>query len=138
MPTSSLERCTLSVRIVKSSCAKARGADDSPAFAMAQRHCHRHERVFGSLLASRLMALPLAFSSDHAATSRSHSSRADVTVASARRTAATLMSGWSRRSRRTCPAVWQRCLTHYAANLMSICPKSMWPAVKAMLHSVYD
>ncbi|MEI4271081.1 IS256 family transposase [Klenkia sp. LSe6-5] len=35
-------------------------------------------------------------------------------------------------------AVWQRCRTHYAANLMSICPKSMWPAVKAMLHSVYD
>jgi transposase-like protein len=33
---------------------------------------------------------------------------------------------------------WQRCRTHYAANLMSICPKSMWPAVKAMLHSVYD
>src|SRR5699024_6250165 len=23
-------------------------------------------------------------------------------------------------------------------NLMSTCPKSMWPAVKAMLHSVYD
>jgi hypothetical protein len=35
-------------------------------------------------------------------------------------------------------AVWQRCRTHYVANLMSICPKSMWPAVKAMLHSVYD
>ena len=35
-------------------------------------------------------------------------------------------------------AVWQRCRTHYAANLMSVCPKSMWPAVKAMLHSVYD
>jgi len=35
-------------------------------------------------------------------------------------------------------ATWQRCRTHYAANLMSICPKSMWPAVKAMLHSVYD
>ncbi|GAB4909998.1 hypothetical protein MAHJHV55_54330 [Mycobacterium avium subsp. hominissuis] len=35
-------------------------------------------------------------------------------------------------------AAWQRCRTHYAANLMSICPKSMWPAVKAMLHSVYD
>ena len=34
-------------------------------------------------------------------------------------------------------AVWQRCRTHYAANLMSACPKSMWPAVKAMLHSVY-
>ena len=35
-------------------------------------------------------------------------------------------------------AVWQRCRTHDAANLMSVCPKSMWPAVKAMLHSVYD
>ncbi len=35
-------------------------------------------------------------------------------------------------------ASWQRCRTHYAANLMSVCPKSMWPAVKAMLHSVYD
>ncbi|WP_336644247.1 transposase, partial [Micrococcus luteus] len=28
--------------------------------------------------------------------------------------------------------------THYAANLMAVTPKSMWPAVKAMLHSVYD
>ena len=35
-------------------------------------------------------------------------------------------------------AAWQRCRTHYAANLMAVCPKSMWPAVKAMLHSVYD
>jgi putative transposase len=35
-------------------------------------------------------------------------------------------------------AAWQRCRTHYAANLMGICPKNMWPAVKAMLHSVYD
>lgn len=35
-------------------------------------------------------------------------------------------------------AVWQRCRTHYAANLMSVTPKSAWPAVKAMLHSVYD
>jgi hypothetical protein len=38
-------------------------------------------------------------------------------------------------------ATRQRCRTHYAANPMSICPKSMWPAVKAMLHpfkSVYD
>ena len=35
-------------------------------------------------------------------------------------------------------ASWQRCRTHYAANLMSATPKSMWPAVKAMLHSVYD
>lgn len=33
---------------------------------------------------------------------------------------------------------WQRWRTHYAANLMSICPKAMWPAVKAMLHSLYD
>lgn len=35
-------------------------------------------------------------------------------------------------------ASWQRCRTHYAANLMSVTPKNMWPAVKAMLHSVYD
>ena len=33
---------------------------------------------------------------------------------------------------------WQRCRTHYAANLMSATPRAMWPAVKAMLHSVYD
>ncbi len=35
-------------------------------------------------------------------------------------------------------AAWQRCRTHYAANLMSVTPKILWPAVKAMLHSVYD
>ena len=35
-------------------------------------------------------------------------------------------------------ATWQRCRTHYAANPMSATPKTMWPAVKAMLHSVYD
>ena len=35
-------------------------------------------------------------------------------------------------------AAWQRCRTHYAANLMSVCPKSAWPAVRTMLHSVYD
>jgi len=35
-------------------------------------------------------------------------------------------------------AVWQRCRTHYAANLMAVTPKHAWPAVKAMLHSVYD
>jgi transposase-like protein len=35
-------------------------------------------------------------------------------------------------------AIWQRCRTHYSANLMSVTPKTMWPAVKAMLHSVYD
>ncbi len=30
------------------------------------------------------------------------------------------------------------CRTHYAANLMSVTPKSSWGWVKAMLHSVYD
>jgi transposase-like protein len=35
-------------------------------------------------------------------------------------------------------ASWQRCRTHYAVNLMAVCPKSAWPGVKAMLHSVYD
>ncbi|MGV1010710.1 MAG: IS256 family transposase [Dermatophilaceae bacterium] len=35
-------------------------------------------------------------------------------------------------------ATWQRCRTHYAANLMGVCPKSAWGAVKALLHSVYD
>jgi putative transposase len=35
-------------------------------------------------------------------------------------------------------ASWQRCRTHYAANLMSATPKSQWGWVKAMLHSVYD
>ncbi|WP_462419087.1 IS256 family transposase [Kytococcus sp. Marseille-QA3725] len=35
-------------------------------------------------------------------------------------------------------AAWQRCRTHYAANRMAVTPKTMWPAVKAMLHSVYD
>jgi len=35
-------------------------------------------------------------------------------------------------------AAWQRCRTHYAANLMATTPKSSWPWVKALLHSVYD
>ena len=35
-------------------------------------------------------------------------------------------------------AAWQRCRTHYAANLMSVTPKASWPWVKALLHSVYD
>ena len=35
-------------------------------------------------------------------------------------------------------AAWQRCRTHYAMNLMSVCPKSSWGWVKALLHSVYD
>src|SRR5919112_1598141 len=35
-------------------------------------------------------------------------------------------------------ASWQRCRTHYAANLMTATPKTSWPWVKALLHSVYD
>jgi putative transposase len=35
-------------------------------------------------------------------------------------------------------AAWQRCRTHHAANLMAVCPKSSWPWVRALLHSVYD
>jgi transposase-like protein len=35
-------------------------------------------------------------------------------------------------------AAWQRCRTHYAANLMSQTPKNSWGWVKALLHSVYD
>ena len=39
----------------------------------------------------------------------------------------------------TLPAAsWQRCRTHYAANLMAITPKSQWGWVKALLHSIYD
>ena len=30
------------------------------------------------------------------------------------------------------------CRTHYAANLMAVTPKSSWPWVKTLLHSVYD
>jgi len=35
-------------------------------------------------------------------------------------------------------ASWQRCRTHYAANLMSATPKSAWPWVTTLLHSVHD
>ena len=35
-------------------------------------------------------------------------------------------------------ASWQRCRTHYAANLMAVTPKSSWPWVRALLHSVFD
>jgi len=35
-------------------------------------------------------------------------------------------------------AAWQRCRTHYAANLMAVTPKAQWGWVKALLHSVYD
>jgi putative transposase len=35
-------------------------------------------------------------------------------------------------------ATWQRCRTHYATNLMAITPKSSWPWVRVLLHSVYD
>ena len=33
---------------------------------------------------------------------------------------------------------WQRCRTHYATNLMAITPKSSWPWVRTLLHSVFD
>jgi len=32
-------------------------------------------------------------------------------------------------------ASWQRCRTHYAANLMSATPKASWPWVRTLLHS---
>jgi putative transposase len=35
-------------------------------------------------------------------------------------------------------ASWQRCRTHFAANLMAVTPKASWGGVKALLHSVYD
>lgn len=35
-------------------------------------------------------------------------------------------------------ASWQRCRTHYAANLMAATPKTSWPSVKTLLHPVYD
>jgi len=35
-------------------------------------------------------------------------------------------------------AGWQRCRTHYAANLMSTTPKSSWPWVKTLLQTVFD
>ncbi|MGK8489366.1 IS256 family transposase [Nocardia asiatica] len=35
-------------------------------------------------------------------------------------------------------ASWQRCRTHYTVNLMSVCPKTSWPWVRTLLHSVFD
>src|SRR6478736_8287947 len=35
-------------------------------------------------------------------------------------------------------AAWQRCRTHYATNLMAVTPKSSWPRVRTLLHSVFD
>jgi transposase-like protein len=35
-------------------------------------------------------------------------------------------------------AAWQRCRTHYAANLMAATPKVSWPWARTLLHSVYD
>ncbi|MEV3966465.1 IS256 family transposase [Nocardia sp. NPDC050193] len=35
-------------------------------------------------------------------------------------------------------ASWQRCRTHYTVNLMSTCPKTSWPWVRTLLHSVFD
>src|SRR4051794_23056621 len=49
-----------------------------------------------------------------------------------------LGSGYDSTAGRCAGASWQRCRTHYTANLMSICPKHAWGGVKAMLHSVFD
>lgn len=35
-------------------------------------------------------------------------------------------------------ATWQRCRTHYTTNLMAVTPKSSWPWVRTLLHSVFD
>jgi putative transposase len=35
-------------------------------------------------------------------------------------------------------AGWQRCRTHFAANLQTITPKASWPWVRTLLHSIYD
>jgi putative transposase len=35
-------------------------------------------------------------------------------------------------------AAWQRCRTHYTTNLMSVTPKSSWPWVRTVLHSIFD
>lgn len=35
-------------------------------------------------------------------------------------------------------ASWQRCRTHYTVNLMAVTPKSSWPWVRTLLHSVFD
>jgi transposase-like protein len=35
-------------------------------------------------------------------------------------------------------AAWQRCRTHYTTNLMSVTPKSSWPWVRTLLHSIFD
>ena len=34
--------------------------------------------------------------------------------------------------------LWQRCRTHYSVNLMAQTPKTSWPWVRTMLHSIYD
>jgi len=38
----------------------------------------------------------------------------------------------------TLGGAWQRCRTHYAANLMAVTPKSSWPWVKTLLQTVFD
>ena len=48
-------------------------------------------------------------------------------------------AGLAEAIRATLPdASWQRCRTHYAANLMAATPKSQWGSVKALLHRVND
>ena len=38
----------------------------------------------------------------------------------------------------TVGGAWKRCRTHYAANLMSVTPKSSWPWVKTLLGTIFD
>ncbi len=35
-------------------------------------------------------------------------------------------------------AAWQRCRTHYTTKLMTVTPKSSWPWVRTLLHSIFD
>ncbi|MGN2638261.1 IS256 family transposase [Nocardia takedensis] len=47
-------------------------------------------------------------------------------------------AGWPAFFRDLPGASWQRCRTHYTVNSMSVCPKSSWPWVRTLLHSVFD
>ena len=42
-----------------------------------------------------------------------------------------------RHRRHPAGAAWQRCRTHYAVNLMAVTPKSSWPWVRTLLHSIF-
>lgn len=36
------------------------------------------------------------------------------------------------------PASWQRCRTHFAKNLSSMVPKTQWPTLSAMFHTIFQ